>query len=98
MKIGNISHSSNQRSNTFQQKTCSKNPGFGSLSAPVLLAAGALAVAPLIWIDNQKWSGQTFDQLKKQDEMKAALSLGEDNSNKFVKFIAKLLKRTSTVA
>lgn len=98
MKIGSISHSSTQRSTSLQQKNNAKNPSFGSVAVPVVLAAGAVAVAPLIWIDNQKWSGKTFDQIKKEDEMKTVINVVEKKTTPFTKFITKLLKGANSVA
>ena len=94
--------SKSNQNKAFQKNSASKNPSFGSVSAPALILCALAAAVPLVWINDQKWSGPTLDQINKKDEAKREAkeltqSL-ESAEPKLQKFIKKLLKKSKNVA
>lgn len=93
----------------FQQKPSSCNPSFGTTLTGAAIALGIFAVllGPVIWIDNQKWSGPTLDEIRKKDaeginakaknlEKALAKNKKELKIALLPKFINKIMKKTRT--
>lgn len=94
----NVKSQSSSPNNSFQQKAYAKSPSFGNLPSAVVIIAGIVAVVPLMWIDNQKWSGKTLEEINKKAEMKASLKATKQNTSKISKLMTKLLTRANKVA
>lgn len=108
--LGTYKNVNQQRSinkdRSFQQKP-SSNPSFGTTLTGAAIALGIFAVllGPVIWIDNQKWSGPTLDEIRKKDaegltakakDLEKALAKNKKELKIALlpKFINKIMKKT----